>query len=97
MTRRVCGDVCFADSPILISMPTVLRISGFRFHFYSDEGNEPPHVHVDSGDAECKFWLLPVALARSRGLSAVEIRKIERLVFEHQLFLLGKYHDFQSK
>ena len=29
-------------------MPTVLRIGPFRFHFYSDEGNEPPHIHVAS-------------------------------------------------
>ncbi|WP_414707529.1 DUF4160 domain-containing protein [Rhodoferax sp. UBA5149] len=28
-------------------MPTVLRISGFRFHFYSDERMEPPHIHVE--------------------------------------------------
>jgi hypothetical protein len=27
-------------------MPTLLRIGSFRFHFYSDEGSEPPHVHV---------------------------------------------------
>jgi len=37
---------------------------GFRFHLYSDEGNEPSPIHVDSGDGECKFWLNPVALAR---------------------------------
>jgi hypothetical protein len=36
-------------------MPTVLRLLNWRFHFYSDEGNEPPHIHVDTGDGECKF------------------------------------------
>jgi hypothetical protein len=25
-------------------MPTVLRVSGFRFFFYSLEGSEPPHM-----------------------------------------------------
>jgi len=78
-------------------MPTVLRIFGLRFHFYSDEGDEPPHIHVDDGNGECKFWLSPVTLARSRGMSAVFIRKIERLVYEHQAFLLEKYDDFQSQ
>lgn len=78
-------------------MPTVLRILGLRFHFYSDEGDEPPHIHVDDGNGECKFWLSPVALARNRGMSAVTVRKIERLVYEHQVFLLEKYHDFQSQ
>jgi Domain of unknown function (DUF4160) len=31
-------------------MPTLLRIEGFRFFFYSSEGQEPPHVHVEKGD-----------------------------------------------
>ena len=78
-------------------MPTVLRVSGFRFHFYSDEGNEPPHIHVDAGDGECKFWLSPVTLANSRGMKAIEIRKIERLVYEHQSFFEEQYRDFQSE
>jgi hypothetical protein len=78
-------------------MPTVLRILGFRFHFYSDEGDEPPHIHADAGDSECKFWLMPVALARNRGMSAVNIRKVERLVYENQAFFLEKYDDFQSQ
>ncbi|MBA3059353.1 MAG: DUF4160 domain-containing protein [Gammaproteobacteria bacterium] len=76
---------------------TVLRVVGLRFHFYSDEGTEPAHIHVDAGDAECKFWLSPVALARNRGMSAVDIRKIERLVYEYQVFLLEKYDDFQRQ
>ncbi len=78
-------------------MPTVLRVFGFRFHFYSDEGNEPPHIHVESGDGECKFWLSPVVLARNHGMTAADIRKVERLVYEHQAFLLEKYDDFQSE
>lgn len=36
-------------------MPTVLRIGPFRFHFYSDEGNKPPHIHVANSEGECKF------------------------------------------
>ena len=40
-------------------MPTILYVQGWRFHFYSNEGNEPMHVHVVKGDAECKYWLHP--------------------------------------
>ena len=32
------------------------------FHFYSDEGAEPAHIHVDTGDGECKFRLDGMAL-----------------------------------
>ena len=28
-------------------MPTLLRFEGFRFFSYSNEGQEPPHVHVE--------------------------------------------------
>jgi hypothetical protein len=50
-------------------MPTVLRIGSFRFHFYSDEGNEPPHIHVATPDGECKFWLDSIRLARNKGIA----------------------------
>jgi Domain of unknown function (DUF4160) len=36
-------------------MPTILYVQGWRFHFYSNEGNEPMHVHAVKGDAECKY------------------------------------------
>ncbi len=41
-------------------MPTVLRLLGFRFFFYSEEGNEPPHIHVEKGSARGKYWTDPV-------------------------------------
>ena len=72
-----------------------LQKTGFRFHFYSDEGTEPPQIHVETGDGECKFWLRLMALARNHGVRGVDIRKVERLVYEHQEFLLEKYVDFQ--
>jgi len=75
-------------------MPTVLRIGSFRFHFYSDEGTEPPHIHVRCPDGECKFWLEPVALARNRGVSPHNLREIERLVFEHRQIFMDKYHEY---
>ena len=38
-------------------MPTILFVLGRRFFFYSNETNEPMHVHARKGDAEVKFWL----------------------------------------
>src|SRR5262249_55675133 len=49
-----------SDSPgIKHLMPTVLIIQGFRFFFFSNEGSEPPHIHVEKGDGYAKFWLNP--------------------------------------
>ncbi len=75
-------------------MPTVLRLLNWRFHFYSDEGSEPPHIHVDTGDGECKFWLSPVALARATRIKAHELRDIEAVVIEREALFLEKWHEF---
>jgi hypothetical protein len=78
-------------------MPTVLIVAGYRFHFYSNEGEEPAHVHVATADGECKFWLEPVRLAANRGLPATIVRKIERLVYEHEALLREKYREFHGR
>lgn len=72
-------------------MPTVLRIGPYRFHFYSREGNEPPHIHVECGDVEAKFWLRPVSLAANHGFSNAELRDIHRLVEENCQTFLAAY------
>jgi hypothetical protein len=77
-------------------MPTVLRLGSFRFHFYSDEGKEPPHIHIDTPDGECKFWLDPVRLARNKGISPITLRIIEKLIFENITFLKEKYDENRS-
>jgi hypothetical protein len=65
-------------------MPTILRIGPYRFYFYSHEPNEPPHIHVDRDDQSAKFWLEPVALARNLGFVPKELRRLQRLVEDHQ-------------
>lgn len=74
-------------------MPTILRVGAYRFHFYSDEGDEPPHIHVATPEGECKFWLEPVRLARNKGVAPVVVRDIEKLVYEHMPLLMEKYHE----
>lgn len=78
-------------------MPTVLRLLGFRFHFYSNEGTEPPHIHAENGDGECKFWLDPIALSANRGVKPADLRIVERIVYDRQPFFLERYHEFHGK
>ena len=77
-------------------MPTVLRIGGYRFHFYSNEGIEPPHIHVRHADGECKFWLEPIVLAKNRGLSPQQLRQVEQLVYANQQHFLEKFNEFHN-
>jgi hypothetical protein len=62
------------------SLPTVLRSGPYRLYFVSHDLHEPPHVHVDRDDRSAKFWLAPVAVARNLGFTAVELRRVHRLV-----------------
>jgi hypothetical protein len=74
-------------------MPTVLRIEGFRFHFYSNEGQEPPHVHVEKGSAAAKVWLQPVSIVYSYGFSPAELRRIREIAFEHQAAFVERWNE----
>jgi len=78
-------------------MPTVLRTKGYRFFFFSLEGNEPPHIHVEHGDKIAKFWLKPVNLANSSGFRGYELTKIRVLVIEHSKNFLEKWHEHFSR
>lgn len=75
-------------------MPTVLRIGAFRFFFYSNEGNEPAHIHVQSGGKLAKFWLQPVNLASSMSLNAKELNQLLALVREHEALFMEAWNDF---
>jgi len=77
-------------------MPTVMRIGSFRFYFYSHEPNEPPHIHVDRGEATIKLWLKPAEVAKSRGFRAHEIRGIVTMVDEHKMRLLEAWNEHFS-
>ena len=74
-------------------MPTLLRVEGFRFFFYSNERQEPAHVHVEKGDGEAKLWLQPVALSYSNGLTPAELRSVRELTFEHQASFLERWNE----
>jgi hypothetical protein len=75
-----------------VPMPTVLRTSGYRFFFYSLEGSEPRHIHVEHGDSVAKFWLEPVSLAESRGFRSHQINRLRALVIEHRVTFLEAWN-----
>jgi hypothetical protein len=74
-------------------VPTVARVSGHRFFFYSNEGSEPPHVHVENGSSTAKVWLIPVSVARSTGFSARELNALAKIVEERRTEFLKAWND----
>ncbi|MDR3428102.1 DUF4160 domain-containing protein [Silvimonas sp.] len=64
-------------------MPVVFRFDGFRFHFYSNEGDprEPVHIHVARAGGDAKFWLFPeVEMAYNCGFDARTIKRLQDVV-----------------
>jgi hypothetical protein len=60
-------------------MPIVFRYKGYKFFFYSNEGDplEPLHIHVRKGEAIAKFRLEPMMeLAESHGLDSSELNEL---------------------
>jgi hypothetical protein len=63
--------------------PTVLRVRGYRFFFFSREETRM-HVHVYHANGEAKFWLEPtVELAANYGLNAPRVNEALKLIEEH--------------
>lgn len=68
-------------------MPVVFRYKGYRFFFYSNEGDprEPLHVHVRKGSAVAKFWLDPMpGLAEAYGMNSGELRELLAVAIERR-------------
>jgi hypothetical protein len=77
-------------------MPTILRIGPYRFFFYSNENQEPAHIHIQRERMLAKFWLNPVALASSVRFSSTELRKLEQLVVDNRNVFLEAWNEYFS-
>jgi len=75
-------------------VPPVLRVKGVRFFFFSNEPNEPVHIHVESDDKYAKFWLEPVQLAKSVGYSARELSEIRSLIVENASVFKRRWDEY---
>lgn len=80
-------------------MPKVFEWEGYRFHFFSNEGDprEPAHVHVTKGRDTAKFWLRPeVALAQDRGFSSQVLSRLIGVIEERRDELESAWNDHFS-
>lgn len=79
-------------------MPTILRQSGWRLFFYSNEGNEPVHIHARNGGMECKFRILEEAFeiqeVWSNGLTISGRREIRKIIFENFDYIMNSWNEY---
>jgi len=74
-------------------MPTVLRIDGYRFFFFSDE-HMPQHIHIEKADSYVRVVLDTLEVTDSYKISKKEIGKLVKLVEENQEVLKGAWNEY---
>ncbi len=77
-------------------MPVVFRERGFRFYFFSNEGDprEPLHIHVLKDGVDAKLWLYrEVAYADNNGFDVRTRRWIAAIVEARRNEIEGAWHD----
>jgi hypothetical protein len=77
-------------------MPKVFDWNGYRFHFFSNEGEprEAVHVHVTKGRDTAKFWLRPdVVVAYDRGFSPRVLSQLIGVIEERREQIERSWHD----
>jgi hypothetical protein len=80
-------------------MPTVFRHQGYRFFFYSNEGDplENAHIHVRQGEKIAKFWITPaITVAESYGMNSTELNKLCKVIAENKKLIQDHWNDFFS-
>ena len=79
-------------------MPTVLEVNGYKFKFFSNESDEPAHIHITRGDGNAKYWLLPDCKEDySYGFTVRERRDIRNLVIVNRQQLINKWNEYFKK
>lgn len=77
----------------MADVPTLLLERGYAFRFRSNDGDEPPHVHVNGNGGSAKIWLAPaVRIGPSRGYSERESREIIRMTEAHRDEWIAAWH-----
>ena len=77
-------------------MPTVLRIDGFRFFFFSNE-HTPEHIHIEKGDTYARIELKSLKVTDSYNLSSKELKKLIELVRKNKDRLKGDWDEYFTK
>lgn len=82
-------------------MPTILQIMGWRVFFYANESKEPIHVHCESGDKACKYWIdeenFEIEEAWSYNMSNKDKRTVKKILFENFDYIIQEWENFQKR
>ena len=69
--------------------------------FYSNEKNEPIHIHCQKAEKECKYWLdinkFALEEAYSYNMNNKDKRDVKKIIFEYFEFIEQEWNRFQKE
>ena len=65
-----------------------------KHYFFSNEGNEPVHIHVRQAERSAKYWLeRPLRIEYNNKFSGKELKEIERIIELNREFIIEKWNE----
>jgi len=77
-------------------MPTILKIDGWRFFFFSDE-HTPEHIHIEKADSYARIEIESLLVTDSYNLNSKELKKLLQLVKQHNKELKEAWNEYFKK
>jgi len=74
-------------------MPSVLRIRGFRFFFFSNE-HLPKHIHIEKQNSYAKINLVNLELIENIGFNSKELKEIMKIVELHRSDFIKAWDEY---
>lgn len=73
-------------------MPTLLKVNGFKFFFYSNE-HEPMHIHVLKGEEYAKISLVDLRVSFNN-FKSKDLNFIKEIIKENQGDFIKAWREY---
>ena len=83
------------------SLPkALLDFMGYTFYFFSNENNEPVHIHVSKGkptENSTKFWIKidSIELEHNNGnIPKNDLKKIQKYICANRAMIIARWYEY---
>ena len=84
----------------MLELPSIFDFLGYKIYFWSNENNEPIHVHVSKGkqtENATKFWIGRDNIELVHNKSAIpqdDLKKIYKYLWANRGMIIEKWYNF---
>lgn len=82
-------------------MPSIFESNGYKIYFWSNENNEPIHIHVSKGNPSpnsTKIWLTKTGgciLANNKSnIPNNDLSKLIKIISRHYFLIISKWKEY---